>query len=245
VTTRRTHLVAALAIFAVAFVVRWWLLQGLILGDDPQEFGALQQVLSSGPQFQDQLQMRFGGWLPNYVVGLLLGVSETTVLLPAWVLSSSFGVLGYVLLVHWGYAPARALAGGLIVATAPFEVVLGTTRTNDLYLAGAFGVGFVALVLLENRPVWQGITAALMLWFGFYVKLWAVYALPGLALYALLGRRVRATVAFGVASAVLHGATLLYWKAVLGTYLPFITSHAANYPVATRSSRSNGGSTRA
>jgi hypothetical protein len=154
------------------------------------------------------------------------------VLLPTWILSSSFGLLGYVLLVHWGYAPVRAFAGGLVIATAPFEVVLGTCRTNDLYLAGVFGLGFVALVLLEDRPVWQGVATALALWFGFYVKLWAVYALPGLALYALVGRRRRAAIAFVVASIVLHGATLLYWKVALGTYLPFIATHAANYPIA-------------
>ena len=89
----RRHLAAGLALFAIAFVVRWWLLCGLILGDDPQEFGMLQQVLASGPDFRDQLQVRFGGWVFNYVVALLFGVSETTVLLPTWALSISSGAI--------------------------------------------------------------------------------------------------------------------------------------------------------
>ena len=153
----RRPLLAGLLIFAVAFALRWWLLCGLILGDDGQEFGVLQQVLASGPDFRDQLQVRFGGWLFNWLSALLLGTSETTVLLPTWILSSLFGVLARALLVRWGYPPGRALAGGLLVATAPFEVVLGTLRTNDLYLAGAFAVAFTAVALLEDRPVRQGV----------------------------------------------------------------------------------------
>ena len=230
----RRHLLPILGLFAIAFLVRLWLRSGLILGDDAQEFGVLQHVLSNGPDLRDQLQVRFGGWVLNYVAAWLLGVSETTVLLPSWMLSSSFSVLAYALLMRWGYGTARAIAGGLIVATAPFEVVLGTCRTNDLVLGGALGYGFAALVLLERRPVWQGILVALAFWFGFNVKLWAVYALPGLGLYALFGRRWRASFAFVVTSLVVHGATLYYWKSRLGTYTPFIDVHAANYPVAAK-----------
>src|SRR5262249_53389858 len=69
-------------------------------------------------------------------------------------------------------------------------------------------------------------------WFGFYVKIWAVYVLPGLGLYLLLGRRWRTTAAFLAASAVVHGATLAYWKLRLGSYTPFIDVHAADYAVA-------------
>ena len=230
----RRHLVPVLALFAAAVAVRLWLRSGFILGDDAQEFGVLQHVLANGPDLRDQLQVRFGGWVINYVTSLLLGVSESAVLLPSMLLSSAFGVLGYVLLVHWGYGRLRAFLGGLIVATAPFEVVLGTCRTNDLVLAGAFGIGFTSLVLLERRPFWQGVVVAVALWFGFYVKLWAVYALPPLGLYALVGRRWRASLAFVATSALVHGATVLYWKSRLGTYTPFIDVHAANYPVAAK-----------
>ena len=215
-------------------LVRFWLRSGLILGDDAQEFGVLQHVLSNGPDLRDQLQVRFGGWVLNYVVCLLLGISETTVLVPSFVISSSFAVLAYLLLVRWGYDRVRATVGGLIVATAPFEVVLGTCRTNDLVLAGALGFGFGLMVLLEERPVWQGIVVAIALWFGFYVKLWAVYVLPALGLYGLIGRRWRAMLSFVVTSLVVHGATLYYWKSRLGNYTPFIGTHAANYPVAAK-----------
>jgi 4-amino-4-deoxy-L-arabinose transferase-like glycosyltransferase len=100
----------------------------------------------------------------------LLGVSEATVLLPSMLISSSFPLMSYVLLVRWGYARRWAFLGGLLVATAPFEVVLGTCRTNDLVLAGALGVGFTLLVLLEQRPVWQGCSRARVL-VRLYVKL--------------------------------------------------------------------------
>jgi tetratricopeptide (TPR) repeat protein len=218
-------------LFVVAFVVRWWLLSGLILGDDGQEFGLLQQVVASGPDFRDQLQVRFGGWLPNYLFGLLFGITETTVLLPTWILSAAMSVFAYALLVRWGYGTRRAFLGGLLVATAPFEVVLGTLRTNDLYLGGALTLGFMALVFCEDRPIRQGLLVALALWYGFYVKLWAVYALPSLVVYAFIGRRWTAALAFVATSVVLHAATLVYWRTSLGTYTPFISTHAANYAV--------------
>jgi hypothetical protein len=227
----RRHLLPLLGLFVTALVVRFWLVQGLVLGDDAQEFGVLQHVLANGPDFRDQLQVRFGGWAVNYVVCWLLGVSESTVMLPSMLISSSFPLLSYVLLVRWGYARRWAFLAGLLVATAPFEVVLGTCRTNDLVLGGTLGLGFTALVLLERRPIWQGIVVALLLWFAFYVKLWAVYALPGLGLYAFLGRRWRAGAVFVATSVVIHGATLAYWKAKTGSYIPFIDVHAANYPV--------------
>jgi hypothetical protein len=227
----RRHLPAAVAIFATAFLVRWWFLQGLILGDDGQELSALQQILASGPDLHDQLQVRFAGWIWNWVAFRLFGMSETTLLLPTWILSSGCGVIAYALLVHWRYGRARALAGGLLVATMPFEIVLGTLRTNDLYLGGAGAFGLLALVLLEDRPVRQGVALALCWWFGFYVKLFAVYALPALGLYWLVGRRWRSLGAFVASSLVVHGATLLFWKARTGVFLPFISTHAANYPV--------------
>src|SRR5207302_1974390 len=80
-------------------------------------------------------------------------------------------------------------------------------------------------------PVLQGILLALCFWLGFYVKLWAVYILPPLAAYYLSRRAWRAAASFAAASLVLHGATLLFWKAKVGQYLPCITPHAATYPI--------------
>ena len=227
----RRHLPAAALLFTVAFLVRWWFLSGLVLGDDAQEFSVIQRVLTGGPNLHEQLQLRFAGWGLNWLFAYLFGLSETTILLPTWILSSTFGILAYALLVP-GYGSGRAFVAGLAVATAPFEVVLGTVRTNDLYLAWTLALGFVLLVRLEHRPVLQGVLVALCLWLGFYVKLWAVYALPGLALYYAAGRRWRGAVAFAIASVVVHGATCAYWWWTLGTPIPFIESHAANYPVA-------------
>jgi tetratricopeptide (TPR) repeat protein len=227
----RAHGPAVLVLLAVAFAVRWWLRQGLVLGDDPQEFAVLLHILSYGPMLTDQLHLRFAGWIFNHLAFWLGGVSETMFLLPTAVLTSTFSVMAYAILLRWRYGRLRAFLGGLLVALAPFEIVLGSLRANDSYLELALGAGFTALVLLERRPVWQGIALAVCFWFGFYVKLWVVYVLPALGLYYLLGRRWRAATAFVVASLVVHGATCLYWHAKLGTYVPFISVHAANYPV--------------
>src|SRR5262249_23597592 len=44
--------------------------------------------------------------------------------------------------------------------------------------------------------------------------------------------RWRGAVAFTLASLALHGATCAFWKRRTGSWLPFISSHAATYPVA-------------
>src|SRR5580765_534769 len=195
---RARHVLAAVLLFASAFAIRWYLLCGLILGDDPQEVPMILHIMAQGPIWTDQLHMRFAGWLLNYVAFVLFGVSETTLLLPTLIVSSTFGAIAYALLARWGYRPLSAFLGGLFVASAPFEVVLGTLRANDIYLAWALAGGFVLLIFLEDRPVLQGIGLAVCLWFGFYVKLWAVYVLPPLAVYYVVGRRWRATLSFCV-----------------------------------------------
>src|SRR5262245_12456587 len=227
----RRQLLLAVLVFAVGFAVRWYFLCGPILGDDYEEFSVIQYVVGHPPLWYDQLHLRFVGWLPNYLAFLLFGVSETTFLLPSVLVSSSFGVLAYALLLRWNRGTFAALLGALFVASAPFEVVLGTMRANDVFLEWLLALGFTLLVFLEERPVLQGVSVAACLWLGFYVKLWALYAIPPLALYYVIGRRWRAGLAFVVASGVLHGATCLVWKAKLGTYVPFIASHAATYVV--------------
>jgi hypothetical protein len=227
----RAHVPAAVALFAVAFAVRWWLRQGLVLGDDPQEYAALLHILSNGPLLNDQLHVRFGGWILNHLAFWLFGVSEESFLAPTALATSTFGVLAYAILVRWRYRILAAFLGGLLVALAPFELVLGSLRANDSYLEMALAFGFAGLVLLEDRPVWQGIALAVCLWLGFYVKLWVVYALPALGLYYLAGRRWRAATAFTVASIVIHGLTCAFWKYKTGSFTPFISMHAANYPV--------------
>lgn len=232
---RQRHVLSAGAIFAFAFAVRWLYLCGPILGDDDQELHVLVYILGQGPDLRDQLHLRFGAWILNWLCFRLFGISEITFLLPTWIVSSLMGVAAYALLVLWRYPALSALLGGLFVASAPFEVVTGTLRANDLYLAAALVLGLLLAVGLERRPVAQGMGFAACLWFGFYVKLWAVYALPALALYYLVRLRQpfarQSAVAFLATSAVLHGATCVLWWARLGTFVPFLTKHAATFPV--------------
>lgn len=231
-TGMRRHVPAVVCLFTLALGIRWWLRQGLVLGDDVQEFDTIVHILTHGLVFTDQLHVRFGSWVFNVLTFWLFGISESAFLLPTAVLSSLLSVLAYAVLVRWGYDGTRAFLGALLVAVAPFEVVLGTLRANDSYLELALAVGFVGLLWLEDRPIWQGVVVAFCLWFAFYVKLWAIYLLPPLAVYAVAGRRWRAAGAFLAASSVLHGVTCAYWWVVVGTPVPFLSTHAATYPVA-------------
>jgi hypothetical protein len=112
------------------------------------------------------------------------------------------------------------------VATAPFEVLMGTVRANDLFLAGAVVAGLVVLVYLDRRPVLQGALLAVFFWFGTYVKVWAFYFLPALAVY-YASRFVRESAwrsvsSFAAVSLLLHGGTGLFWKQTIGVYFPFL-----------------------
>src|SRR2546427_827503 len=82
-------------------------------------------------------------------------------------------------------AAILAWAGALMIAAAPFEILIGTLRANDVMLAWLVGLAMAALVVLDERPVWQGLAVALLGWLAFYVKLWVLYFFPALGVYYL------------------------------------------------------------
>src|SRR5262249_49999930 len=151
--------------------------------------------------------------------------------LPTWVVSATFPVIAYALLVGFGYGVLPAALAGAFVATAPFEILMGAVRSNDLFLAWSVALACLVILRCTSRPVLAGVLLALCFWFGFYVKLWAVYYLPALAVFYIWRRDWRGAASFAAASTVLHGATLAFWKSRLGHYFPFVTNHAATYPI--------------
>ena len=228
---RWIHVALAGALFLLALLLRVHFFCGFVLGDDPIEFAALIGINRHGPTWTDQLHVRFGGWVLNVAALKLFGVSESTLFLPTWIVSAAIPVITYALLVTCGYGVGPAALAGSFVATAPFEILLGAVRSNDLFLALAVALGCLVLLRYADRPLLQGVLLALCFWFGFYVKLWVVYFLPPLGIYYLRSRAWRAAASFAVASTVLHGATLLFWKSRLGEFFPFLTNHAATYPI--------------
>src|SRR5438874_5750036 len=222
-------------ILAWACALRVVLFSGFVLCDDRQELWTAVHVFAHGPVWSDQFQLRFGTSLFNVGAFKLFGISEFGFFVPTVLMSASLGVFGYAILLRWGYALLPAYAAALMIAAAPFEVLMGTLRANDVILAWLVGLALAALVVLDDRPVRQGLAVALLGWLAFYVTLWVVYFLPALGLHYLLDAwrrgRWRSGVAFALASLVLHGATCAFWKRRTGYWLPFIWSHAATYPV--------------
>ena len=205
------------------------------MGDDPEEFGLIQHMLTSGQALNSNLYYRVSLWWLNALVIRLLGLSEATYFLPTWLMSASLSVIGYRLLLRWDYPLWEAALAGLFVATAPFEVFIGTVRANDLILSWFLALGLLAFVRYERQPVRQGIALAVALWLGFYVKIWAAYALPPLTVYYLVQlrrNRWRGMAAFAGTSGALHATTALFWKLKTGSWLPFLSQHAATYPIA-------------
>jgi tetratricopeptide (TPR) repeat protein len=223
-------------ILGYACLCRLYFFSGFALCDDAQELATVIHVLGRGPALFDHLHVRFGVWVFNWLTFSLFGVSEFSFFLPTVLMSASLGVVGYWILLAWRYRPRHAFLAGLMIASAPFEVLIGTLRANDLILSWLLAVGLALFIVLKERPVLQGVSTAFFLWFGFYVKLWVVYFLPVLGIYYLIAlwrhRAWRGPIGFVVASLVLHGATCLVWKVSTGQFLPFIWVHAATYPVA-------------
>ena len=222
-------------ILAWACALRVVFFSGFVLCDDRQEFYSAEHAFAYGPVLSDQFYVRFGVWLFNVAAFKLFGVSELSFFVPTTLMSASLSVVGYAILVRWGYALLPAFIAALMLAAAPFEILMGTLRANDVILAWLVGLAIAALVVLDERPAWAGLAVALLGWLGFYVKLWAVYFLPALGIHYLVEAwrrgRWRGGVVFGLASLALHGATCAFWKRRTGYWLPFIWNHAATYPV--------------
>jgi len=173
-------------ILAWACALRVVLFSGFVLCDDRQELWTSLHVFASGPALSGQFQLRFGTWLFNVAAFKLFGISEFGFFVTTVLMSASLSVVGYAMLLRWGYALLPAFAAALMIAAAPFEILMGTVRANDVILAWLVGLAMVALVVLDERPVRQGLVVALLGWLGFYVKLWVVYFLPALGVHYLV-----------------------------------------------------------
>ena len=230
------HSIIPLIIFVSAFFLRRYFFCGFILGDDAEEFPLIQNLAVHGPDFKGHLQYRFGMWLFNVIFFKLFGISEMTFFLPTWIMSSSLSVIGYYILLFRQYRPIHALFAGLFIASAPFEILIGTVRANDLILSWFLAMGFLFFVLFEKKHVLQGLLLAFFLWFAFYVKLWAIYLIPALFIYYIV-QTIKDKIWYGLVSfsgftLLFHGITSVFWKMKIGVFLPFLAKYSATYPVA-------------
>jgi hypothetical protein len=238
---------APVLLFFVALGIRLYFFSGFILGDDAEEFMLAKHIARFGPSFEGppdgaasvarlvHVQHRFPVWLFNVLSFKWLGVSSASFFLPTTVMSASLSTIGYWILQCLRYGTGGAFLGGLLIASAPFEVLIGTVRANDLILSWFLAMALLAFVGLGRRPMWQGVALAGLLWLAFYTKLWALYALPALGLHYLIRfarhREWRGCATFAFTSLALHGITAAFWKLESGEYLPFLSAHAATYPV--------------
>jgi hypothetical protein len=206
------------------------------MGDDGQEFPILLHIIDHEPILTDQIHRRFMGWLLNLIFFKLFGVSETSYFLPAWLLSSSLSIFGYAILLNRGYSLRSAMFAGLMIASAPYEILTGAVRMNDLILSWLMVAAFGVLLIFKHRAVMQGIIIAICLWLGFFTKLWVVYIFPLFFLYyglqIIKHKKWNGFISFLLCSFLLHGAMSIFWKIKIGLFFPFFYSHASNIPVA-------------
>jgi hypothetical protein len=229
------YLLVPLAIFAFSLALRYAFFTGFILGDDVQELHASIFMMGNPPDLHDAFHIRFGVWLFNVAFFRLLGVSEFSFFLPTFLMSASLGVIGYFLMLFWGYGEKNSFVAGLFVASAPFEILIGVVRANDLIFSWFLALGLASFLMLEKRPVLQGALLAVFMWLAFYVKLWVVYLFPPIAIYYLFNfvRRGswKGAASFATMSLALHCTMGIYFQSAGGMFFPFFEYHSATYPV--------------
>src|SRR5438094_9703381 len=99
------------------------------------EVPMLRMITFQGPLWNDQLHARFGGWVLNFLTLKLLGFNEVALFLPTVVISASFPVLAYLLLVGGGYGPLPAALAASHAPSRPFDLLLGARPPSELTLA--------------------------------------------------------------------------------------------------------------
>jgi len=228
-------IIPPLLIFCFALILRLFFFTGFILGDDVEEFQVMQYVMSNGPELHTAAHICFGRWIFNIISFNLFGISESSFFLPTWLMSSSIGVIGYYILTFWRYPRYKAFLAALFIASAPFEILIGVVRANDLIFSWALALALYSFIIFEKKPIIQGMLLAFLFWFAFYVKLWVIYLLPALGLYYLYQivkhKRWQGLASFSTASVVIHGITCIVWKIKAGVFMPYLYYHSATYPV--------------
>jgi hypothetical protein len=222
-------------LFAVCLVVRMILECGFVMGDDMAVVAISDVQSTSFHWIREQVNLRFGVWAPYILSFRIFGDGELGFFVPSWVVSSSFASVAYLLLRRWGYSLAGALFGGLFVGLSPFEVLIGSSMANDIFLAAAFVYAFLVWQYRDEVPKLAGVLIGVLLWFGFFNKAWVIYVFPFLGLEFLRdsfrGRRLGFWVCFVVVSIVLHAAAAWSYMRQLGDPFPLLKLLPAHYPV--------------
>jgi hypothetical protein len=224
-----------IALFAVCLAVRVVLECGFVMGDD-MAVVAISDVQSGGIHWiREQVNLRFGVWAPYLLSFKIFGSGELGFFVPTWVVSSSFASVAYLLLRRWGYSIAGALFGGLFVGLSPFEVLIGATMANDIFLAASFAYALLVWQYRDEIPKVAGALIGALLWFGFFNKAWVIYVFPFLGLEFLRdsfrGRRFGFWACFIAVTLVLHAAAAWSYMRQLGDPFPLLKLLPAHYPV--------------
>jgi len=231
----RRDIILLSILFLLSFALRLIYFQGFILCDDPEEFGHPKYFLEHKPSFNYHFHFRFSIWIFNWFFFKIFGISEMSFFLPTLLMSSTFPLFAFLILRNFKYNSLSSFLAGLVISTAPFEVMIGTLRANDLIFAWFVHLAFTVFVLFRKKQKIQGILVGIFLWLAFYAKMWAAYFyLIFFIFYIYLhrkGENCSGLMYFIASSFILHLITMFYWKKEAGIFLPFFKYHSATYPV--------------
>ena len=170
-------------LFLVALSIRIVFYGGLSMGNDLTEIQTVKSIFGahlgegSGmhPDWTDPNYYNFHNWLLSGLLAVIFGLKEWTFFLPHLLISSAMPVLAFMVLTKLKFDKMRGFLGGLVVACAPFEILLGTIKCNDLLLALFITLGVLATFNSSKHRKRVGAWIGFLFWNAFYVKTWAIY----------------------------------------------------------------------
>ena len=226
--------VPPLIILIISLVIRYYFFSGFILGDDLLELQISINSISWNINTRSSDDIRIMLWFFNFLSFKLFGISEFSFFLPTMLMSATIPLVVYFSLRQHNYSFRNSIFAAIIFATAPFEVLIGGLRANDLIFTWFISLAYLTFIIIHNKPKIMGTLSAVFLFCAFYVKIWVVYLFPAIGIYILLEfrkKRFAAGLTFIFTTICLHSVAGIIWLQYNGMFMTFFKLHSATYPV--------------
>lgn len=216
-------------LFFLALAIRLIFFQGFVLGDDTGEIVLLETLHSQAASLNHNFGYRFPNWLINVLFYKIFGISVGSFFAPTLIISSMIPVVGFHYLKSFNYDTRNSFAGGVILASSPFEIVLGTLRANDLITAFFLFLSIYLLFANTNKNRSFGLISGALFQLALWSNLWALYFVPGLIVLFLFYRdRLKY---FLASTVVLFITVSIFFKYLAQTYFPYYDFAQTAYPI--------------
>lgn len=193
-----------------------------LIGSDDLEYARHARAINDGTYaglletgVNRHLGLRFALILPLAAVYELFGVSEfTTILLP--LIASTLAVMLLVEVGRRMFGLVAGLIAGLLYATFPLRMVLGTVLAPELFAECYLLLGVLGYLHARDRGGVFWLLAGLLMGSAYLAKEPALFIAGGFLLHALWERRWAGAAAFSAGVGLIGAAELTYYGMIWG-----------------------------